>query len=376
MSLRWGGVIVGLALGGLSTLPASAEKPAKTPNSPLAFHVSERGPRLPWRLSIENVSDEPVRLVADPRLLSFKVEVPGKRKTASCRLPRNLVPKRQDPRTFVILGPGEGVVHHFDPRLYCFAAGGQWRLVPGAIIRPRFGWPEKTKSAWKRGKKVPVKVEQKPPFVAHVLDGKVKQIDDDTPGGIKGLSSETFALRSEYARWAKTRLEADRARRDKGPIQMRVTQGSDARAEIYASISLKLKNRSKRTRRLYFRRELVSFEIMGPNGLTTCDAQPDLRSPDRQAFLSLRPGRTLTVRSRLVELCPRGTFARPGLYLVHARLDSRVNGNEFGIDAYTGRVVSESPATVRIRTGDQPFLRRRSMRRSRNPDDRRRRHPH
>ena len=55
---------------------------------------------------------------------------------------------------------------------------------------------------------------------------------------------------------------------------------------------------------------------------------------------------------------------------MHARLDAAENGNEFGIDAYTGRVVSEMPATVRIRTGDQPFLRKRSMRRMRSPGKR------
>ncbi len=370
MGLRHAISVLGLCCSVAGSAAAADE--AKKPNpAPLAFEVSERGPRLPWRMSIENTSDAPVRLVADPRLLSFEIEVPGKRKTERCHLPSGLVPSRPDARTYVVLGPGEGVVHHFDPRLYCFAAGGQWRLVPGAVIRPRFGWPEKTKTVWKHGKKVPVDVEQKPPFVAQTFDKDSDEIDEDSGSGTKELASPTFALRSEYARWAKTRLEQDRSRLDKAPIQMRLTQGSDARAEINASISLALKNRSKRTQRIYFRRELVSFEVMGPNGLVTCDAQPDLRSPDPQAFLTLRAGRSMTITSRLVELCPRGAFARPGLYLVHARLDAAVDGNEFGIDAYTGRVVSELPATVRIRTGDQPFLKRRPMRRMRNPAGRR-----
>jgi hypothetical protein len=369
MAFRHTVPVFGLLFG--FALSAEAADEAKKPNAaPLSFEIRERGPRLPWRMSIENVSDAPVRLVADPRLLSFEVEVPGKKKKERCHLPAGLVPSRPDARTYVVLGPGEGVVHHFDPRLYCFAAGGQWRLVPGAFIRPKFGWPKKTKTVWKHGKKHKEVVEQKPPFVAQTFDGETDEIDEDS-GGTKELSGQGFALRSEYARWAKTRLEQDRSRVDKVPIGMRLTQGSDARAEINASISLSLKNRSKRTQRIYFRRELVSFEVMGPDGLVTCDAQPDLRSPDPQAFLTLRAGRSMAITSRLVELCPRGAFARPGLYLVHARLDAAVDGNDFGIDAYTGRVVSELPATVRIRTGDQPFLRKRSMRRMRGPGARR-----
>ncbi|MEZ4225419.1 MAG: hypothetical protein R3B13_30990 [Polyangiaceae bacterium] len=358
------GIVLGVALLALCGKAVAQEaKTADASKAGVRFEVSERGPRLPWQLTIENTGSTPVRLSADPRLLAFDVTVPGRKKLEHCRLPADLVPRRVDPRTFVILAPGEGVSHPFDPRLYCFAAGGQWRLVPGAIIEPRFGFAKRTKTTWKHGKRVEVDAKQSPPFVAHVLDDERVEIDDDTTEGIKELSGPSFALRSEYARWAKTRLEEDRPHVDKAPIQMKLNQGSDARAEINASLSLTLKNKTKHSERLYFRRELVSFEVMGPDGLVTCDAQPDLRSPDPQAFLSLRAGGSMTITSRLVELCPRGAFARPGLYLVHARLDANEDGNEFGIDAFTGRIVSAAPATVRIRTGDLPFLRKRAMRR-------------
>src|SRR5690606_4863414 len=118
----------------------------------------------------------------------------------------------------------------------------------------------------------------------------------------------------------------------------------------------------KRTHYVYFRRELLSFEVMGPGGLVSCDPQPDTRAPDRQAFLRLSPGRSMTITSRLVELCPKGTFSRPGFYLVHARFDADDSGEELCLDAYVGRVASETPANVRIRTGELELEDKQAMR--------------
>ncbi len=351
-----------LALLALSAT-ADADEDAKSASAAeapkLSLSVRERGPRMPWQLTLMNESSGPITTVADPRLLWFDIEVPGKKKTERCRLPSDLLPKKSDRRTQVTLAAGEGLTHAFDPRLYCFAGGsGQWRLVPGALITPHYGWEEKVNVRWRSGKKMEQLAEQKPPFVAWA-DGK------EDEAGVKAAHATTFALRSEYARWASTRLEEDRALKDRAPIGIKMAQGSDAAAERNATVAITLTNQGKTSEHLYFRRELVSFEIMGPDGLTQCDSQPDLRAPDRQAFLYLKPGGKITITSRLVELCPNATFARPGLYLVHARLDATVDGADFDLDAFTGRVVSELPATVRIRKGDLPYGMRRTMRRVR-----------
>lgn len=348
--------------------PAFADDGApKSPPAPesslpsLELKVGERGPGLPWTMALANTGDRAAVVAADPRLLWFEVEVPGKKKTSTCRLPSELFPNRPDKRTLVLLEPGEGVAQSFDPRLYCFTAGGQWQLVPGSIVTPHFGWPQKMKTTWKGGKRVTEPAaKQIAPFVAGAAPKKGETTDPDADG-VKEFAAEPFALRSDYAEWSRTRLDADRKARDHGPLQLKVTQGSDAEAERNATVRITLKNRSKRTERVYFRRELVSYEVMRPDGLVTCDPQPDLRAPDRQAFATLGPGRSLSVVSRLVEMCPTGTFGQPGLYLVHARFDSVEAGDDWNIEAFIGRVVSPSPATVRIRTGDQPFLKKRRM---------------
>jgi hypothetical protein len=139
------------------------------------------------------------------------------------------------------------------------------------------------------------------------------------------------------------------------PLALELRSGSDARSETEATVTLNLVNRSGRARQVYFRREFVSFEVSGPDGVTTCDPQPDTRAPDRQAFTLLNAGGSLASTSRLVELCPDDTFARPGLYVVRAQLDTFADGAQFGFDAYVGRLVSERSVVVRIRTGSLPF---------------------
>ena len=330
--------------------------------------------------------------------------MPGKKKPVACRLPETLFPGHADRRSEVVLEPGEAVVHSFDPRLYCFASGGQTALVPGAFIAPHFGWKAKQAAAQakprKGAKKKPGAI---PPFVVTPASvpgvenwradqdalcehtppepekskaaGQAKKSEpekkpelevnlDETPRCVKGLEAQPFAMRSEYKAWSSTRLDEDRPIREKpGPLEIELTQGSDALAERTATVTLKLKNRAERSRNVYFRRELVSFELMTPDGPMTCDAQPDQRAPDRQAFLKLNKGGSMAVTSRLIELCPRGAFGRPGLYIVHARFDAIHGGDEYGLEAFVGRVVTLEPATVRVRTGNLPFLRKSALKR-------------
>jgi hypothetical protein len=339
---------------------AEPEETAAPPVTGLDLRVREHGPGRPWTMELANRGEDGAWVAADPRLLWFDVQVPGKKKKTTCKLPSELFPKHADARTLLLLDPGEGVEQRFDPRLFCFDAGGQWQLVPGALVTPHFGWPEKKKTVWKHGKRVEETPKQSPPFVAKPAteDGGGKS---DESNGLKQLDAEPFALRSDYAEWSRTKVDADKKPPDDTPLEMTTVQGSDAEAERNATVRITLKNRSKHSVTVYFRRELVSYEVMRPDGLATCDPQPDLRAPDRQGFTHIGAGHSITVVSRLVEMCPTGTFGQPGLYLVHARFDANEAGDEWDMDAFVGRVLSHGPATVRIRTGEQPFLQKRRL---------------
>ncbi|HEX6271668.1 MAG TPA: hypothetical protein VFZ53_01445 [Polyangiaceae bacterium] len=348
----------------------------------LRFEVVEMGPDAPWGFAVVNRGTEPVEVAFDSRLLVLEVEPPPdpnakkwapKPKTRICKLPDELRPSRVDHELVLKLEPGHGMVESFDPRLYCLPEKGASPFVTGARVTARFGWAPKTKSVWKGGKREEVPLPQTDPFVAEVApaedekDGGSPALASDAgepseaasgtgDGGaalqdaraVKELRGTPFELGAEYAP-----PKADAARSE--PLALVLKAGSDARDETQATVTLTLVNHSGRARHVYMRREFVSFQVSGPDGVVTCDPQPDTRAPDRQAFSLLNAGGSLTLTSRLVELCPDDTFARPGLYVVNAQLDTFANGAEFGFDAYVGRLVAERPVVVRVRTGSLPF---------------------
>ena len=354
--------------------------------SGLVLHVLERGPNEPWLIAVKNEGTEAAHFVADTRLIWLEVLVPGAKKPARCRLPDELQPKEVEPRLDIELLPGEYVTQLIDPRLYCFASGDQKQLVPGARVVPHLGWPDASdKTKWNAGKKVSVTVPQSPPFVAHAASvdvdealrvrttalkvansAKYKKKDVTKPpdsalglplpAGIdKHLEGPDLTLQASYADWS-MRPAAVRAADDDNPLEVRLVQGSDARTEHEATVELTLHNRSKRKLLLYFRREFVTFEVIGPDGITLCNPAPDARTPDRSAFVSLAPGAKKAYASRLAEMCPADTFNMPGLYLVNGRYDATESGSTWNLAAYTGSIETERPANVRIRTGELSIL--------------------
>jgi hypothetical protein len=391
---------------------ATSSAPKPTSNSGLVLEVRERGPNQPWLVYLVNRGDAAAELVADTRLLWFEVKTPAKprpelaakhsrgatkpapektpkpTKPALCRLPEALSSSVPEPRLVVHLEPGEGVADQFDPRLYCFAEGDQKLLVPGAEIIPHFGWAEAPpRKRWVRGKSVEEPVLQKPPFVARLsaetanasssrvagASASPKAVARMSSAGVTGadkqIEGEAFTLKTEYAEWTRQAPNGNSSESsDAGGgaataprLALRLAQGSDAKAEHDATVKLSLSNQSPLPIDVYFRREMVSFEVAGPMGVMQCHGRLDDRTPERSAFLHLSSKASHNYDSRLAELCPRGTFALPGLYLVYARFDATVSGQERGLDAFVGSVYSRNPATVRIRTGEQAIFQKRPM---------------
>jgi hypothetical protein len=275
-------------------------------------------------------------------------------------------------------------VEAFDPRLYCLPEGGVSPFVVGAEVRARFGFPPKTKVVWKGGRREEPLPQQPPPFVAFVVPPQVPEGDAGAPepqpdggaeirngggptehdgrqehdhatrrevpaptSGVKELVATPLVLGGDYA--------PPPPAVQPPTLALELVLGSDARSFSSATATLKLTNHDKTLRRIYFRRELVSFQVTGPDGTVTCDPQPDERAPDRLAYTALNPGGSITVTSRLAELCPGDSFQRPGLYVIEAQLDAFATGAEFGFEAFVGKLVSPRTVVVRIRTGTLPF---------------------
>jgi hypothetical protein len=172
-------------------------------------------------------------------------------------------------------------------------------------------------------------------------------LEEEPTSGVKELVATPLVLGGDYA--------PPPPEVPPPTLALELTQGSDAASFSSATATLRLVNHAKTLRRIYFRRELVSFQVTGPDGTVTCDPQPDERAPDRIAYTALNPGGSVTVTSRLAELCPGDSFQRPGLYVIEAQVDAFASGKEHGFDAFVGKLVSARTVVVRVRSGTLPF---------------------
>jgi hypothetical protein len=322
-------------------------------------------------VAVVNRGTEPARVLFDLRLLSLEVRPPvvesavkAKAKPPKplvCKLPANARPDVSRAELEMRLAPGEGVVDAFDPRLYCFSATKKSPFTPGSQVVVRLGFPEKTKSVWKRGQRETLVVEQTPPFVAR----RATAIPDLTemhrepvrdPGPL-APRSDIDAIKELIAPGIELVPEAPAAAPSapSQPFELLTTAGSDAKSARGVTVAVSVVNRGPQARYLYFRRELVSFEVSGPNGSVTCEPGPDVRAPDRQSFSRIKPGGRVSATSRLIELCPDGTFEEAGLYLIHTNLVATRSGAEFELDAFVGRLESQVPVTVRVQEGARPL---------------------
>jgi hypothetical protein len=353
--------------------PAPAEDGLLALARDLELVVTETGPEMPWTLHLRNRGSTPIGLIADPGLLWFEVAVPGVTTPRVCRLPEPLWPKGMRRRAEVLLPAGERFSRRFDPRFFCFADLVQILLVPGARVIPHFGWPHEPPATVTKGKRVAPPPPAKPSFVAWVLQGSPEAaaapVDPDpdkdennaepmpeTPWqppteGLENVVGAAIVLSPAYAKWsARPPASAD-------GLQVAMLAGSDAEDERSALVTLGIGNSGQTPQLVLVRRELVSFEVIGPDGPFEC-ATGDLGPPDVESFTTLAARGSVDLVIRLIEMCPAGGFSRPGLYEVHATWHGKFSGQAHGLDAFVGTVKSPRPALVRVRSGERSsFLR-------------------
>ena len=336
----------------------SGEGSAATPLG-LRFEIIELGAELPWAFAVVNRGTEAAVVDFDARLLTLEIQPPaptpvtdkaGKVKPAKpvkpvlCRLPSDVVPGSVDAALAIKLEPGEGLVQNFDPRLYCLGKA-PWPLLEGATVSPRFGWAPKLKVSWKGGKREEKPGVQNEPFVAEPSEAEGSlpgsEASDTGERRIKELSGTPLVLGADFG--SPVPAPAGDAAAPPPGLELSVS-GGDAANEGSVTATTTITNRGKRRQDIYFRRELVTYEISGPEGVFQCDPEPDKRSPaDRSAVQTLGAGGKLSAVSRLIEMCPAHAFSRPGLYLVHARFDAADPATDLGFKAFMGRLVSKKP---------------------------------
>lgn len=331
----------------------------------LELTVTETGPDQPWTLHLSNRGEAPLGLMADPGLLWFEVTVPGATSPHVCRLPEPLWPKSMRRRAERILGPGERFSRRFDPRFFCFHDLVQTTLVPNARVVPHFGWPVETRTVRVKGKRVTEPMPSRLPFVAWVpslpaepaepaADSDVSPPDETPPEapwqppseGIKNVVGGAIVLSPSYGKWS------ERVPAPTDGLQLALLAGSDAEDERAAVVTLGVGNAGSDPQTVVLRRDLIAFDVNGPDGSFECPAA-EIGPPDIASFTTLESRASERFVVRLIEMCPRGGFSRPGLYEVRASWHASFSGQSLGIDAFVGTVNSPRPALVRVRSGER-----------------------
>jgi hypothetical protein len=377
-----------------ATAPAAAApEPAAAPPAPavepedalialgrdLELVITETGPEQPWTLHLSNRGTTPIGVMADPGLLWFEVAVPGSSTPHVCRLPEPLWPKGMRRRAEVTLKGGERFSRRFDPRFFCFHDLVQTTLVPNARVIPHFGWPVETRSTTVNGKRIDQPLPARAPFVAWVPrpapnlpssaapESPAPDPDDEDTSdearsapelpweppseGLKNVVGSTIVLSDTYAKWS------ERVPSPTDGLQVAMLAGSDAEDERAATVTVGIGNAGDEPQMVVVRRELVAFDVRGPDGSFECPTG-DMGPPDIASFSTLGRRASEQFVVRLIEMCPRGGFARPGLYEVSATWHARFSGQALGIDAFVGTLRSARPALVRVRSGERAsFLR-------------------
>jgi hypothetical protein len=367
---------------------------------------------LEMEVELPEPPDPPEAPDADPKKKAAAKKKPAA-KPLRCSLPDALRPTAFPEARALLLAPGESYIQRFDPNLFCFGKSGAG-LVGAATVRSHFGWKPPKKTAWtaKKAPSGPFAVEgtefppvfaPQPQIAAPTIglsymrfakeeaqapsEGAGESPDaakepskgnstDAAPNPKKMDGSE--AERPKKDAGAKTPAEtgapktADQSAAPSGSegeakkppivdenaprLEITTARYQDAAAERNVSITVTAKNVGHRPMLAALRPRMLSFQVIGPNGSeTVCGANTLPRGMPREAFRSYKPSEATSFTVLLSEICPRRTFARPGLYRVRPTLHAEETGASLGLMAYTAVVDAPLPALIRVQSGPEPF---------------------
>jgi hypothetical protein len=160
-ALTAGALVMALATtAAAQTKKAAAAQPKRAPK--VEMRVIAPAPKGPWLLQIDNHDDQPLRIAADVRLLSFELSTYHSRsrrwgRGAVCDGPKAFGYETRFPADReLLLEPGQRYEESFDPRLICF--GKQAKLLKaGAQLKPRYGF--RGQSKWAKRSRGPYVVD-------------------------------------------------------------------------------------------------------------------------------------------------------------------------------------------------------------------------
>jgi hypothetical protein len=422
-----GAVAAGLCVVlGSGTASAHDKADEAMPEPPVRMQLLTPSATGPWLMRVDNHGEQAVRIVADVRMLSFVVKTPatkkGKRRrrarTETCNGPKAFRLERHFPadRQLVLL-PGESYVEQFDPRLICFGKQAKL-LVPGAKVTAKLGWkPNKRRRRMssapfaaddaasprqfrplRRLKAEEVTLDDSPPVVygndvkgrsegsgaAKGGDAKAGTLKPDQlkpdqlkKDGKRGVAADKKPPGDEPATKQPATGEPKRSKDAATPdalgarLALTASHYADARRPTEIVLSVQAHNAGQRPLFIAVRDRMLSFAIEGPNGPVKCSRPSVRHKVPRDLFRQLHHGKHVHMNVLLAEVCPPGTFDRPGLYVATPTLHVDASGTEYGLTAAVGTVTTsdrgdvggthearDDATLVRVKQGRKPFYNR------------------
>ena len=324
----------GLALVLLGAAKPKAHKaappPPQQPPPQVSLTLTAPLPDRGWSVTLANTGTDPVRIVADPRLVSFDVTTAGHER--HCALPSDMRPSTDTARTLVVPA-GRSWTARVDPVLYCFGSAEDAALQPGATVTAKFGFlPDRNA----------------PPYaVAPIaLDAGVG------PARVVTSATVTLAAPQTEEDAGASDAAADAAPSNAYPVHMKIA--GPARVDAYRafeqSVSVTITNDTDRTVHTLITPPTLGFVIETPDRhVYHCGAETP-STAIAELVTTLPPHGRAYQYVDIGAIC--GSFLRmPGLYRVRPVLDTRQTTPPPGAgEFWTGRIVGD-PILLRIREG-------------------------
>lgn len=337
----------------VSTGAAAEPAGALSPPS-VTLKVTPGSGGAPWKLEVANTGEEPVRIPADPRLLSLEITEPetaraptkkGAKPSAPlrCVLPDDARPP-SDEGLELVVPTKRSWSTTFDPLFFCFGARERRALVAGSEVKARFGWPAVAARAGAKTAKAPPLT---PPLAVTPVGAAVGKISP-----AKSIDADPFTLSEAVAV-----AEAPRAGDAPPGVSLSVPEAMDAARGAELTTTVTLKNEGERPITLLFRPDMLELRITGPSGSLWCGSPRTVDSPIRELFITVAAKGKTETSVLFTASCPAGTFDDPGVYRVLPRLDTTgASGRSIGLPTWEGVAVAKTPLLVRVRTPKSPAL--------------------
>jgi len=323
--------------------PAAADELATMTVEPWnAFDGVER----PHRYIVTLRAVQTAEVVADRRLIELELRPTEGRRRRRVRCRHRRMRRHTGHARTVTLQAGDTWQEWIDLRTYCWGRRLDF-LEDGAEVEVRYGWRRASRRRW----------------VARTPDSPRREWTSRLE-----VAPFTFAAveHDEETRRVEPRPEPDDAAEAidadapaaedaPGPAPIRLSLASTtASGESGVRFSVAVRARDG-TERVYVRPDSFVFRVSGPTGTFRCAMPPWGGAP--VADLYERITTRHPARERLVasELCPEGTFARAGIYEVTPKVRLPYSGQEWELEAVTGRYVGPT-VPIRVLTSEDGYV--------------------